>query len=443
MVRAVSGVVGEYVRQVRQSGRNPRLYLQGLFLIGLGQSIFSLLFNLYLRTIGISDSAIGQILSKVSLGAALAAIPAAFLFRGLQARLILVGAGVLAALLYVMQVSWTAPETLLLIAFLTGMAATVYRLSIAPVIMREVPPDARPFLFSASFTVLFLSAIVGFAIGGWLPTLFHRITDVDRLALRWSLYVAAGLILASAIPFNAMTDAPQEDADRGAAEDGAPARELRRWTDRFGGTLRQARELIEVDWVLNLKLTLPAMLIGLGAGLIIPFMNLFFHDRFGMSEAEIGILFAVMQGFMVVGNLFGPAVSRKLGLVRGVVVTQLLSVPFMVLLGVSSFLPLVAAAFFLRSGLMNMNQPLTSHFAMEVVSKRDHAVTNSLLSLSWFVAWSISADIGGAMIERYGYTPPLLVAAGLYVVASVLYWFFFKDVEEGRVPRGEVEIPEA
>lgn len=435
MVRAVSGVVGEYVRQVRESGRNPRLYLQGLFLIGLGQSIFSLLFNLYLRSLGISDSAIGQILSKVSLGAAIAAIPAAFLFRGLPARLILVGAGALAALLYVMQVSWTAPETLLLVAFLTGMAATVYRLSVAPVIMREVAPAARPFLFSASFTVLFLSAIVGFAVGGWLPNLFHMITDVDRLALRWSLYVAAGLILSSAIPFNAMKEPPRE-----AARLAAP---LRRWSDRFGWTLRQARELIEVDWVLNLKLVLPAMLIGLGAGLIIPFMNLFFHDRFGMNEAEIGLLFAVMQGFMVVGNLFGPAVSRRLGLVRGVVVTQLLSVPFMVLLGVSSFFPIVAAAFFLRSGLMNMNQPLTSHFAMEVVSKRDHAVTNSLLSLSWFVAWSVSADIGGAMIERYGYTPPLLIAAGLYVAASGLYWIFFKDVEEGRVPRGEVEIPEA
>ena len=443
MVRVVSGVVGEYIRQVRESGRNPRLYLQGLFLIGLGQSIFSLLFNLYLRALGVSDSTIGQILSKVSLGAAIAAIPAAFLFRELPARLILVGAGALASLFYVMQVSWTAPETLLLIAFLTGMAATVYRLSIAPVIMREVAPEARPFLFSASFTVIFLSAIVGFAVGGWLPNLFHLITDVDRLALRWSLYVAAGLILASAIPFNAMKEPPPEARDPEEEEAERLASPLRRWSDRFGWTMRQARELIEVDWVLNLKLVLPAMLIGLGAGLIIPFMNLFFHDRFGMTEAEIGILFAVMQGFMVVGNLFGPAVSRRLGLVRGVVVTQLLSVPFMVLLGVSPFFPVVAAAFFLRSGLMNMNQPLSSHFAMEVVSKRDHAVTNSLLSLSWFVAWSISADIGGAMIERYGYTPPLLIAAGLYVAASGLYWTFFKDVEEGRVPRGEVEIPEA
>jgi predicted MFS family arabinose efflux permease len=373
----------------------------------------------------------------------MAAIPAAFLFHGMRARLILVGAGALAAFLYAVQVTVTAPETLLLIAFLTGMAATVYRLSIAPVVMREVKPAARPFLFSASFTVLFLSAIIGSVLGGWLPHLFHMVTDLDRLALRWSLYVAAGLILSSALPFNAMKETPREALDREDAEARRAAVPHRRFSDRFGWTLRQVRDLAEVDWVLNLKLTLPAMLIGLGAGLIIPFMNLYFRDRFGLSEGEIGLLFAVMQGFMVIGNLFGPAVSRRLGLVRGVVATQLLSVPFMVLLGVSSFFPVVAVAFFLRSGLMNMNQPLTSHFAMEVVSKRDHAVTNSLLSLSWFVAWSVSADIGGALIERNGYTPPLLIAAALYVAASALYWFFFKNVEEGRVPRGEVEIPEA
>ena len=92
---------------------------------------------------------------------------------------------------------------------------------------------------------------------------------------------------------------------------------------------------------------------------------------------------------------------------------------------------------------MNMNQPLASHFAMEVVSERDHAVTSSLLSLAWFLAWSVSADIGGALIGRKGYTEPLLIAAALYVTASILYWFFFRDVEEASVPRAEVEIPEA
>jgi predicted MFS family arabinose efflux permease len=307
---------------------------------------------------------------------------------------------------------------------------TVFRLSIAPVIMREAAPESRPFLFSASYTVLFLSAIVGSTLGGFLPHLFRLVTDSDRLALRFSLFAACALLLASTIPFAGMkARAPVEAAGRTGG--------------RRDRVLAALRELAEVDWGLHAKLIVPSLLIGLGAGLIIPFLNLYFHDRFGLDEAAIGLLFAAMQGFMVVSNVFGPTISRRLGLVRGVVLTQLASVPFMVLLAASHWLPVVVAAFFLRSALMNMNQPLASHFAMEVVPERDHAITNSLLALSWFLAWSVSADIGGAMIERVGYTQPLLIAAALYVAASVLYWLFFRRVEERRVPRSEVEIPEA
>jgi predicted MFS family arabinose efflux permease len=425
VVRGVGRVLSEYWAQVRGSGRNPKLYLVGVFLFGLGQSMFTLIFNLYLRSLGYTDSGIGQILSKVSIGAAVAALPAAFLFRRAPARALLVLAGALTALGYTLQATFRAPELLLLLSFVTGMVITVFRLSIAPVIMRETGSSARPFLFSAAFGVLFASAIVGSIVGGALPRFFHAFLGEEQAALRATLYVGCVLTLLSSVPFFAMTE------PAGSGTRPPPT------------ALMQIRDFLEIDWGLHLRLLLPAALVGLGAGLIIPFMNLYFRDRFGLSEGEIGALFAVMQGFMVVGNLFGPAVSRRIGLVGGVVATQLASVPFMVVLALSGNFPLVAAAFFLRSGLMNMNQPLASHFAMEVVSERDHAVTNSLLSLAWFLAWSLSADIGGALIERKGYTEPLLIAAGLYVAASILYWVFFKDVEEASVPRSEVEIPEA
>ena len=419
-------VIGEYLRQVRGAGRNARLYLYGLFLWGLGQSIFSLLFNLYLRELGYSDSGIGQILSKVSLGAAVAALPVAFLFRRIVTQRLLVVAGALASLTYLLQGTLAAPELLLLAAFVSGIVVTIFRLSIAPVVMREVSPESRPYLFSAAFTVFFLSAIVGSVLGGALPNLFHLVTESTRLTLRWSLWTACGLTLLAAVPFYRMTT-PVPSPGKGMPPTA--------WD--------QIRELADVDWGLQLKLALPAMLIGLGAGLIIPFLNLYFRDRFLLTPAGIGVLFSVMQGFMVAGNLFGPAVSRRLGLVRGVVLTQLASVPFMVALALSTSFPVVVASFFLRGGLMNMNQPLTTHFAMEVVPEREHAITNSLLSLSWFVAWSLSADIGGTLIERRGYTEPLLLAALLYVLASVLYWLFFHRVPEIRVPRSEVEIPDA
>jgi MFS family permease len=417
--------VAEYIRAVMGSGRNARYYLGGLFLCGLGQSIFALLFNLYLRELGLNDAGIGQILSKASFGAAVAALPIAFLFRRFSARAILVAGGALTAAAYMLQGTLVAPELLLFAAFLAGMVVTIFRLSIAPVIMREVAPAIRPYLFSGAYTVLFLASIVGSILGGLMPHAFHALTESGTLALRWSLYAACGLTLLAAIPFYRMSAG-------GAAHAELPPSP---WD--------QLRELAEVDWGLQLKLVLPAMLIGLGAGLIIPFLNLYFRDRFGLSPAAIGVLFAVMQGFMVVGNLFGPAVSKRLGLVRGVVATQLASVPFMLALALSGSFPVVVASFFLRGGLMNMNQPLTTHFAMEMVPEREHAITNSLLTLSWYVAWSISADIGGALIQRRGYTEPLLLAAGLYVVASILYALFFHSVPEIRVPRAEVEIPDA
>jgi predicted MFS family arabinose efflux permease len=422
----VQRVFGEYIAQVRASGRNARLFLAGIFLIGFGQSVFSLLYNLYLRELGLGDAAIGQVLSKTSLGAAVAAIPVAFLFRALSTRLILVAAGAAASIMFLLQGTLVAPELLLSAAFLAGMVLTTFRLSIAPVVMRETGEEARPFLFSASFAVLFLAAIVGSALGGLLPHLFRLFTSVDRLAFRWSLWAACGITLLSAVPFYGMTERRRGDP---AAAPPTP------WG--------QIRELAEIDWGLQFKLAFPSAMIGLGAGLIIPFMNLFFRDRFGLDAAAIGILFMVMQGFMLLGNLFGPAVSRRLGLVRGVVLTQLVSVPFMMLLALSHFFPVVLAAFFLRGGLMNMNQPLASHFAMEVVPEQAHAITNSVLALAWYVSWSVSADIGGALIERKGYTEPLLIAAGLYVLASLLFYFFFRGVEESRVPRAKVEIPDA
>ncbi|MGH7682296.1 MAG: MFS transporter [Candidatus Eiseniibacteriota bacterium] len=423
MVRILGSALREYVAKVRGSGRNPQLYLWGVFLFGVGQSVFSLLYNLYLRTLGLSDSAIGQILSKVSIGAAVAALPAAFFFRRWPARRLLVLAGALTAVGYVLQATLTAPELLLTVAFLTGMVLTIFRLSVAPVVMREVKPDVRPFLFSASYGVVFASAIVGSIVGGALPHVFRALTEIDRLSLRWTLLVGCGLTFLSAVPFAAMKEHAGGEAPP---------------TPR-----QQLRDLIEIDWALHLKLILPGAMIGLGAGLIIPFLNLYFRDRFGLVESQIGLLYAAMQGFMVLGNFFGPATSRRLGLVGGVVATQLCSVPFMIVLAFSGNFPLVVAAFFLRSGIMNMNQPLAAHFAMEVVRERDHAVTNSLLALSWFLAWSVSADIGGALIERKGYTGPLLIAAALYVGASILYWIFFRNVDESRVPRAQVEIPEA
>jgi predicted MFS family arabinose efflux permease len=91
---------------------------------------------------------------------------------------------------------------------------------------------------------------------------------------------------------------------------------------------------------------------------------------------------------------------------------------------------------------MNMNQPLSTNFAMESVRKEEHAVTNSLLLLAWTGSWAVSVRIGGILIERYSYTPSFVVAIILYILASALYYYFFKGTEAKRLPQHELELKE-
>jgi len=145
---------------------------------------------------------------------------------------------------------------------------------------------------------------------------------------------------------------------------------------------------------------------------------------------------------MTAGTLLGPLFVPRLGLMRSVVVTQLASILFMLALCFSRSFPFVVFAFLMRGALMNMNQPLSTHFAMEAVRKEEHAVTNSMLMLAWTASWAVSVQWGGTLIERYSYVPSFVVAIVLYVVASFLYYFFFKDAGVERLPEHELALKE-
>ena len=96
-----------------------------------------------------------------------------------------------------------------------------------------------------------------------------------------------------------------------------------------------------------------------------------------------------------------------------------------------------SVAFLLRAGLMNMSWPLGQNFNMEVVGQEEQATTNSLIMFSWNIAWMLSVRYGGQLIEwAEGYTESMCLAALIYVVSALLYWFFFH--REGLKEIGKV-----
>ena len=75
---------------------------------------------------------------------------------------------------------------------------------------------------------------------------------------------------------------------------------------------------------------------------------------------------------------------------------------------------------------MNMAWPMYNNFAMELVPEKNQAGTNSVLSLAWNASWMVSANLGGVMIEKSGFTAVMLTTMALYVAASTSAWMLFK-----------------
>jgi MFS family permease len=108
-----------------------------------------------------------------------------------------------------------------------------------------------------------------------------------------------------------------------------------------------------------------------------------------------------------------------------VVITQGLSIPFLILLGFSPWFWLSAVAYFVRVALMNMSGPIYQTFVMEQVEPSARATVASLVSMSWNFGWAFSPTISGWLQVNYGFGPPFLGTIILYILSVFLYWVFF------------------
>jgi len=249
-----------------------------------------------------------------------------------------------------------------------------------------------------------LSQLLGFIIGGYLPKILQStgITDNISSAYEYSLYISILGTLISILPFLKIqqADIPEKRSNF-------------------------IQGLTKYNWPIISRLMIPKILVGLGAGLVIPFMNLYFKIVFNADSAKIGSYFSIMQVFLFLGMLSAPQLSKRFGMINTIVLTELFSIPFMLILALSNNLPLAVVAFVARGTLMNLNLPVSANFEMELVNPNEQAFTNAISTLSWQGAWTISSWLGGQIIEKYSFAWSFYVTIAFYFLSACSYYLFF------------------
>lgn len=390
----------------RSTSRDVKLLIAGSFFMGFGFTGFGLILNVYLKKLGFGEADIGSWLSYKTWATMAMTIPAAFLIRRLNLKLIMFTSMVFVTLGSVVIILWPEFLYIALGMIVTGIFGAFSAVIGGPMIMKGSSEEARPYLFSINSAIGFVSGILGNLLAGSLPDLLKGL-KIDLIeGYKISLLVHVAIAFIAVIPFMMIK------AERVVTNQGAHFFHIKTPISRI------------------LLLSTPHILVGLGAGLSIPFLNLYFTDRFHMTSTDLGILFSVSQVVMIVGTLAAPYFAARWGNIKTVIVFQLLSVPFLYLLSLMLNVWVSIAAFLVRSTLMNMAQPLVTNFSLKMTEEQDHPLMSGVMTVAWLASWGISANLGGWLIQHKGYFLPFNLTVLAYILSSAVYFFVLLPLEK-------------
>lgn len=407
IIKSIAGTAVVYVARVGAFRPNARLYLLNVIITGAAMGIFRLLFNFYVLSLGYDEALLGNLVTTHSVAALIMALPMGYLADQLGRKASLLSSGTVMAFSIIVMVLWPSVTIFYVTNVFFGIAQSLAAVTMAPFLMENSGEEERTYLFSFGSGLQMASASVGNWIGGSLPTWigeWRLVEPTSSTAYGGALLVVGMLAFIALVPLALLRTPRVQRAERSVF---APLTYAARNPGKLG------------------KLILPMLFTSIGAGLIMPFMNVFYRQVYNQPDPVIGTLFAWGSLAMGIGLLIAPPLADRMGKIQLVVITQGLSIPFLILLGFSPWFWMSAAAYYVRVALMNMSTPVYQTFVMENVEPSARATVASLVSMSWNFGWAFSPMISGWLQVNYGFGPPFTGTIVLYVLSVFLYWAFF------------------
>jgi MFS family permease len=400
-------ILREYGSKVKAFRPNARLFLVYIVLMGAAMGIFRLLFNFYLLSLGYDEAILGRLVTINNLTALLVALPMGYMADLIGRKRALLLSAALSSLSVFLMVVWPELHVFYATNVLFGVGQSLLAITMSPFLMENSGENERTYLFSFSHGLQMAAAFAGSWIGGFLPTwvaITRGYAPTDSSAYAGALLLVAFIQLAGLIPLAFLNRNKAAGPERTMF---APIEYASRHPSRLG------------------KLILPLLLTSIGAGLIMPFMNVFFRQVHFQSDPVIGTLFAWGSLAMGIGLLLAPPLAERTGKIQLVVITQAFSIPFLIMLGFAPMFWMSALAYYIRLTLMNMSTPVYQTFVMENVEASSRATVASLTTMAWNFGWAFSPMISGWVQVNHGFGPVFVGTIMLYSISILLYWKFF------------------
>ena len=377
------------------------------FLISIVNGIISFLLIFYIRALGYSPIIYGIMTSITGLVFLITIVPSGVISSRIGAKG-MINLGIISSILSLLILVFFESIPLLIISSVfMGLSWSLSQPSFGSLLATAASPEERNYAFSLNGFSNLIGASLGTAFSGYFPSIgqiiFLNTIFGYKLSFIISIFILVFLtFLVKKIDINLKVE-------------------------------KQEKVKIPSNVKKTLiKLTLPAMLIGFGAGFVIPYFQLQFKFRFGVSIESISYIFALTDFIMAILMLYIPFYAEKKGTLITIVVLWLLATLTLFLMPFISYLPMgfymFSSLYIIRTILMNVAGPIQSSFEFSLIPKDFRMITSSLLSLSWVGMNSLSAYLGGILIT-ISLNVPFYICTAFYLSSAIMYYIFFRNVK--------------
>lgn len=240
----MKSLFNEYVSTIRDSNKNVKITILLALFVSIVQNAYLTVFNLYLSAGGYSTPAIGKILFYSNLGASIFALPVGIIGDKFGHKKLIVFSAFFISLNVFLQAITTNSILLSCLSFLYGISGLVIHISLYPYLSQNTSKKERVGVFSLLFIITNLGAILGSFLSGRLGNIFHQ---SEFVSLRFSLITLSIIgIISSTMAFKMKEQTRSKDALL---------------------SLKNLKGIILISG----KFGVHSGLIGLGAGMVLPF----------------------------------------------------------------------------------------------------------------------------------------------------------------------------
>lgn len=385
---------------------NPLIkkFIVVVFMYGLTSAAFNGFFGIYIKELGYPESTVGTILSLRRLSIGISTFLIAYISSKLgQKRTLTIGLVIVG----ITSISIVLTESIsvmkiLSIVFGFGMAAMLTIES--PFIFNQTEVNERVHAFSLAFASRNAAFMIGSLLTGFLSDILSKYVGSSVESIRYSLIIVSLLSMMAIFPLMSLKP-------RGASVDKLiKPKDIYRFLNRK-----------------NILFITYTGLIGLGAGMVVPFFGVYLKYMLNTSESIVGLILSFAQFGNVFGGLSVPYLNKKIGQEKSIILTQLLSIPLLLIIGFPQGIVVVAFAFFLRSSLMNMGQPLIRGISMEIVEEHERPLMSSMRAMINNLTRALGIFIGGYLMTHFSYNTPYIFTIIFYLLGTYLFYYIFRD----------------